>query len=66
MARVRYIIFSLKLFLKVQQSLPLTFIHKSRGGVSLGEQDTIENVFLANLKFIINFVKKKISFYPTF
>jgi hypothetical protein len=31
------------------------FIHKSRGEVSLVEQDRIENVSAAYLKFMINF-----------
>ena len=34
-------------------------IHKSRGEVSLVEQDTIENGSVAYLKFIIKFQKQK-------
>ena len=34
-------------------------IHKSRGGVSLVEQETIENVSVAYLKFIIICLRKR-------
>ena len=36
---------------------------KSRGGVSLVEQDTIELCFLAYLKFMIKFLRKKNKFF---
>ena len=38
-------------------------IHKSRGEVSLVEQETIENVSAAFLKFIIDFLRKKNDFF---
>ena len=38
-------------------------IHKSRGEVSLVEQDTIENVSAAYLKFIIIILRKNSNFF---
>ena len=38
-------------------------IHRSCVGVSLVEQDTIENGYVAYLKFIIKFFRKKIKFF---
>ena len=53
-----YLIFLIVLTIMVHLDLGKVIIQKSRGGVSLVEQDTIEYISVANLRFIFKFLKE--------
>ena len=63
---VQYVLCIHKIHTAAECNVVKVIIHKSRGKISLVEQDTIENVSAAYLKLIINFLRKNFNFFFTF